>query len=234
MSTGEETYSSAIAEARNYTAWVIEAFQPYIGQRLLEVGLGHGGYREALPALDRYVGVDIDERAIAAMQLRHPSDRFLVGDITDPGLAHQLAEEQLDSVLCVNVLEHVEADERAVETLLDALQPGGHLLLFVPAFNAIYNDLDRLAGHLRRYRTQDLGRLIPKSRGALVERRYFNAVGGVGWWLNGFAGHRSLNDDGVNRQIEVFDRYILPVSRAVDPLLRWAFGQSMVAVVRRL
>lgn len=233
MSTGQETYSSAIAEARNYTAWVIEAFRPYYGRRLLEVGLGHGGYREALPTLERYVGVDIDSEAIAAVQQRHPSDRFLVGDITDAGLAATLAEERLDTVLCVNVLEHVEADEKAVETLLEVLQPGGHLLLFVPAFAAIYNDLDRMAGHVRRYRRGDLARLVPRGRGELLEGRYFNAVGGLGWWVNGFAGHGSLNDDGVNRQIEVFDRYVLPISRAVDPLVRWAFGQSLVAVVRR-
>ena len=229
----DETYSSAIAEAQNYTAWVVEAFRPYYGQRLLEVGLGHGGYRAALPALERYVGVDIDPAAIEAMQRRHPGDRFLAGDITDPGLADSLADERLDSVLCVNVLEHVEEDQRAVATLLGALQPGGHLLLFVPAFGALYNDLDRMAGHIRRYRRNDLQRLLPGEGAVLVEARYFNAVGGLGWWLNGFARHRSLNDDGVNRQIEVFDRYLLPVSRTLDPLVRWAFGQSLVAVVRK-
>ena len=212
---------------------MIDAFRPYIGKRLLEVGLGHGGYRGALPALERYVGIDIDADSIAAAERRYPGDRFLIGDITDAGLPARLAEEALDSVLCVNVLEHVEEDRAAVANLLESLRPGGHLLLFVPAFAGLYNELDRLAGHLRRYRLGDLDRLLPATGATLIEARYFNAVGGLGWWVNGLTKPRSLDDDSVNGQIAVFDRYVLPVARALDPLTRRVFGQSLVAVVRR-
>ncbi len=235
MSTAEKTYSSAIGGAVNYTSWVIDEFRPYFGRKLLEVGLGHGGYRDFLPALDRYVGIDIDAEAVEAAQAeaRDAGDLFLEADITDPGLKDRLAGLDIDTVLCVNVLEHVEDHRTALLNLLQILPAGGHLLLFVPAFKALYNDLDRFAGHHRRYRKSDLRALIPPERGRLVVSRYFNPVGAIGWWINGFARHNSLDDTSVNRQIEVFDRYVLPISRALNPLTRPFFGQSLIAVVQK-
>ncbi len=236
MSAAEKSYSSAIGGAVNYTNWVIDEFRPYFGRKLLEVGLGHGGYRDFLPPLARYVGIDIDAEAveIARAAAREPSDLFLQADITDLGLKDRLAGHDVDTVLCVNVLEHIEDDRRALANLLEVLPAGGHLLLFVPAFKALYNDLDRFAGHHRRYRKSDLRGLIPPERGRLLASRYFNPVGGLGWWINGFARHDSLDDASVNRQIEVFDRYVLPVSRALNPLTRPFFGQSLIAVVQKL
>ena len=236
MSAAEKSYSSAIGGAVNYTAWVIDAFRPYFGRNLLEVGLGHGGYRDVLPPLARYVGIDIDPEAVAAARARarEASDLFIQADITDPGLKDLLAGLDVDTVLCVNVMEHIEDDRSALANLLEVLPAGGHLLLFVPAFKALYNDLDRFAGHHRRYRKSDLRDLIPPQSGRLLACRYFNPVGALGWWINGFARHDSLDDVGVNRQIEVFDRYVLPISRALDPITRPFFGQSLIAVVQRL
>ncbi len=230
--TGAETYSAAIETADNYTRWIIDALAPWFGRRLLEVGLGHGGYRRFLPAGIEYLGVDIDADSVARAQAREAGGQYVVGDVTDPDLAARLPGAPVDTVLCVNVLEHIPDDAAAVESLLRVLASGGHLLILVPAFGALYSDLDRMAGHLRRYTLADVPRLTA-GEGRVLRAHYFNAVGGVGWWVNRAARHQSLNDQAVNGQIALFDRYIVPIARALDPLARRWFGQSLIVVVQK-
>lgn len=232
LKTGAETYSAAIETADNYTRWIIESLRPWFGRRLLEVGLGHGGYRRFLPADIDYIGVDIDADSVEQAQARHPGGHYAVGDVTDPDLAARLPAQGIDTVLCVNVLEHIEADALAVQNLLNVLPAGGHLLILVPAFTALYSDLDRMAGHLRRYTRADLPRLVG-GHGRVVREHYFNAVGGLGWWVNRAARHDSLNDPAVNGQIALFDRWVVPVARLIDPMVRPWFGQSLICVVQK-
>jgi SAM-dependent methyltransferase len=232
MRTGTETYSSAIAGAANYAGWILDQFAPYIGRVVLEVGFGHGGYRHFLPSSVRYIGVDIDAASVERAQQRYPEDEFLRWDVTDRSLVGRLRAERVDTVLCVNVLEHLADDSAAVGNLFEVLSPGGHLLIFVPAFQFLYTDLDRMAGHVRRYRRRDLQKIVSGS-GRLVWWRYFNSVGGIGWWVNGLFRHDSLNAPAVNQQIESFDRYLVPVARLVDQLTGRFFGQSLVCVVEK-
>ncbi|MEW6267163.1 MAG: class I SAM-dependent methyltransferase [Thermodesulfobacteriota bacterium] len=233
MKSGAQTYSQAIVEAKNYARWVLSSFSPYWGRRLLEVGLGHGGFRELLPPDRSYIGLDLDPEIIARARARHPDDLYFQADAADPASLERLQGLNIDTVLCCNVLEHIPDDRAAVVNLLALLPPGGHLLLFVPACQALFGELDRLAGHLRRYSTRSLAALAPAESGRMVVLRYFNPLGGLGWWLNGFSKPLSLDDESVNRRIRFFDRFVLPWSRALDPLTRSFFGQSIVGVVEK-
>jgi SAM-dependent methyltransferase len=232
LKTGAQTYSSAIETADNYTRWVLGNFAPYLGRRILEVGLGHGGYRRFLPAEAQYTGLDIDSASVAAARERNPGDSYVAADVTDAEALASLRPMAIDTVLCINVLEHIEQDSQAAENLLALLRPGGHLLVLVPAFSVLYSDLDRMAGHVRRYTLRDAARLAADG-GQVVLRRYFNAVGGVGWLVNKAFRHSSLDSGAVNAQIQLFDRFVVPVAKAVDLLARPFFGQSMVCVIRK-
>jgi hypothetical protein len=130
-------------------------------------------------------------------------------------------------------LEHVDEDRAALRNLAGMLAPGGHLLVFVPAFAALYNDLDRLAGHRRRYSKKQMAERIAGAGLAPLVLRYFNPVGGLGWLANRGLRHDSLDAASVNRQIVLFDRYVLPLSRLLDPLTRRWFGQSLIVVARK-
>ena len=108
-SQGMMTYSPSIALADNYTAWMLSNFKDYLGGRILEVGLGHGGYYRHLARYGDYMGLDIDPDAISAVSERYPQGQFVVGDVTSPDL-RQLLGSAVDSIVCVNVLEHIEDD----------------------------------------------------------------------------------------------------------------------------
>ncbi|HEY7412480.1 MAG TPA: methyltransferase domain-containing protein [Vicinamibacteria bacterium] len=228
-SAGFTTFSSAMGGATGYHRWLMSAFAPHVGRCVLEVGFGHEGLRGLLPAGTRYVGLDVDPAVVEAARRRAPGDAFVCGDVGDPGLGERLAGLDVDTVLCVNVLEHVADDAAAARGLLRLLPAGGRLIVFVPAFRALYNDLDRLAGHLRRYRRAEVRALVPPE-GRVLALEYFNPVGGVGWWLNRFLRHHSLERASVTGQVRFFDRWVLPASRLLNPLTRSFFGQSVLCV----
>jgi SAM-dependent methyltransferase len=227
------TFSSAIVDARNYMAWIVATLRPYLGKDVLEVGIGHGSYYEYLGKLGRYRGVDIDPANVEGSRARYPGGDFALADICSDEFRSRFAPSSIDTVVCCNVIEHIEDDNRAVGNLANALTPGGHLLILVPALRQLYGELDRLAGHHRRYDKPLMLKALAGAPVEILELRYFNPIGGLAWWLNRFAQHRSLDDDAVNAQIRIFDKYVLPVSKMVDPLTRGFFGQSLICVARR-
>jgi SAM-dependent methyltransferase len=227
------TFSSAIADAHNYMDWIIGTMRPYFGRDVLEIGIGHGSYYEYLGKLGRYRGVDIDPDNVTNSRARYPGGNFALADITSEQFKADFPPGSVDTVVCCNVIEHIEDDNLAVANMVRALNPGGHLLLLVPALQQLYGDLDRLAGHHRRYNKPLMLKACAGHPIEILELRYFNPIGGLAWWINSFAKHDSLDNTAVNAQIRIFDKYVLPVSRLVDPLTRSFFGQSLICVARR-
>lgn len=234
MKIGEDTYSLAMVSARRYMDWMISPFRPYLHGAIVEVGIGHGGYYEALATYGEYLGIDVDERAVLAARKRFPKGVFANADILQPRFLAELLPGNADSIVSINVLEHILDDQTALKNLVGALRGGGRLMISVPALMSLYNDLDRLAGHHRRYCLADFIRLLSGLPVEIDKLCYFNPLGGIGWWANRFLRHGSLNSNEVNGQIELFEKYILPFSRALDPLTRGFFGQSVICVARRL
>ena len=102
----------------------------------------------------------------------------------------------LDTVMCANVLEHVEDDELAVRNLLSSLEAGGRLLLYLPAHQALFGVMDELAGHYRRYDQNDLRRIAGGE--PIVQWAFVNPIAAVGWWFNRTARYASLNETSIN------------------------------------
>lgn len=229
-----ETFSAAIVDAVNYNRWVVDFYKDHICGNVLEIGVGHGSFIDFMPSgVSSYTGLDIDPQLIEAAQKRNPQARYYIGDLASVNFAHILENRTFDTIICINVLEHIENHQVALSNLLNCLNPNGKLLLFVPAFQALYQDMDRLAGHCRRYSINDVQKLVRSCNGVLLKWSYFNPVGGLGWWLNKFKKHQDLNDSGINAQIRFFDTYILPISKLLQPFFRRLFGQSVYCLIQR-
>jgi SAM-dependent methyltransferase len=233
LKSGAETYSSAIADARNYMDWVVAQFRPFLHGKIMEVGIGHGNYCALLREYGDYVGVDVDSESVAAAQERFPDIRFAQCDILEISSLRRTLPSDADAIVSINVIEHIEDDRTAVSNLIQVLKPGGHLLLSVPALMMLYNEMDRLAGHFRRYTTASMQALLQGQPVEIVRLGYLNPIGGLGWWVNSLSKPKSLNAESINRQIRLFDRYIVPVSKALNPLFQSFFGQSVVCIARR-
>jgi SAM-dependent methyltransferase len=233
--SGYETMSSALPEAVNYHRWILGLLRPHLGGTVLEIGFGYGQYTRGMaPLADELVAVDLDPACLAIAEELPENVRLLVADLSDAGFAERVGRARFDAAVCLNVLEHVEDDAAALESLHACLRPGGRLLVFVPAHPALYGPMDRMAGHYRRYTRRVLRRRMEAAGFALAKLQYVNPLGGLGWWANARFGRPSgLSDPAINRQILWFDRYVQPVSRWLTPLGAGLFGQSVWAVGRK-
>jgi SAM-dependent methyltransferase len=233
--SGFETMASAMEFADNYNGWILGKFAPYMGKRLLEIGTGQGNFKKMLADKTRfYASIDIDKDVILRARERDPSGVYEVADLASDDFCPSLSHYDFDTIICVNVLEHVPDHKAGLNNMISLLKPGGHLLLFVPAFTHLYNDLDKLAGHLRRYKTKDISGLLDKNlKCTIVMNEYFNPVGAFGWWLNKFTTHKNINSKNVNSQVVFFDKYAVPVSKAFNLFTKGFWGQSLYCVIRK-
>ena len=233
---GLETMTPAMAEARNYYRWVAETIRPAVGRRVLDVGGGRGSLLSAFLDREGLAALDISPDAVA--YLRHsfrdqPKVEVIEGDVTAPELVARLTAKGIDTILCTNVLEHVEADAAMLSAFAAILGPArGRLVLQVPAHTWLYGSLDHAAGHFRRY-TRSLVRERLAAAGFHVERaRYMNALAIPGWWVAGRVRRQGLQDESSNAQVRFYDRYLIPVARALEAVVPPPLGLSVLAIGR--
>jgi hypothetical protein len=119
--------------------------------------------------------------------------------------------------------------------MIKRLQPGGYLSILVPAMPNLYGDMDRLAGHHRRYTIKGMQIIFNSIRQIKVcELSYFNPVGALGWWVNTFFRHNKLDHSSIEIQARLFDILCVPVSRFLNPLFKNKLGQSLLCVIQRI
>jgi len=221
-----------MSNANNYSGWIYRRILPFIGQRILEVGAGIGNFTRLLLNRELIVAVDKHPACVDYLKARLGNSRTLVPmelDISDPAVC-ELSPYEFDTVICLNVLEHVEDDLSALAHMYSVLRAGGILILLVPAFQFLYGSVDRSLGHYRRYNRKSL---IPKVRqaGFEVERVfYMNMIGMAGWLLNNrILGWREESA----RQIGFFDRFVAPWAESLERLIQPPVGLSLISVCRK-
>lgn len=227
---GERTLE-LISELETFNRWMFDAIRPYVGRRVLEAGAGIGTFTALLEDRELVVALELERDRVERMVARfaeHPNVEPVGGDLVDPALT-RLAERRLDTVICLNVLEHVEEDRAALLNMWRLLQPGGRLLLLVPAHPSLYNTLDVGLGHFRRYRAPELQALLEQV-GFRIERRfYLNLFGTLGWWLNGNVLRRTLLPEG---QLGLYER-LAPLFRGIEALLGRRWGLSVIFIAQK-
>jgi len=214
--------------ATNYAEWIVALAGPHLGAEILEVGAGHGTLTEGLARYGRVTATDLSPRCVDALRSRYaswPNVDVLEGDVDTV-----TAGRSYDSAVLVNVLEHIPDDRAALRTLWAALRPGGTVILYVPAFEALYGNYDRMVGHYRRYRRPALNALVAEAGFDVVESRYVNFVGAFAWWL--VVRQLGRFPKGAN-SIRTYDRVVTPWVRRVESFRRPPFGQSVFCVGRR-
>ena len=232
---GYETLLRMATVAR-YNDWIYEELSPHAGNRVLEVGCGIGNMTEYFVDRELLVGIDLLPASVELTRQRHARNVHVIahlGDITDPDLVAALRGYRFDTVLCLNVLEHIEDDERALRHMRDLLIPGGKLLLFVPAGGYMFGTLDQALGHYRRYEKDMLAERVRVAGFSIVRLGYLNLAGAPGWWLNSRVLKRELLP---KRQLHWFNR-LAPFFIRVERLLRrfWdvPVGQSLLCIAQR-
>lgn len=217
-----------------YLAWQLEQFEPYIGRRVLEVGCGVGAILSQLRDRDLVMGIDIEAELVDYARKRFASDaqyEFATLDISalSSDARRHLEDKRFDSIVCINVMEHIEDDAKASANMAAILVPGGTLNVLVPAHPALYGTYDRVDGHFRRYTRPALLKVL-EAAGLRVERLYhFNALGAAGWWYQ----YRLRKHDHQSRSDYKLMERLVPVMSAIERQVKPPFGMSLIAVARK-
>jgi SAM-dependent methyltransferase len=216
--------------ADNYASWIFELIAPHLGADVLEVGAGHGTFTEMLVRrATRVVASDISERCVSRLSERFSGTRSV--HILHGSVDEAAALGPFDSVIMINVLEHIEDDNGALREIGDRLlRPGGRIVLWVPAFALLYSDFDRKIGHYRRYRGPGLRAQLEQAGYQIRDIRYVNAVGAVAWLVLARLLRRTPTQ---GTPVKVFDRYFVPVLERLERRWQPPFGQSVLAIATR-
>ena len=178
-----------MARLEPYNRWLVSRFDHAIGRRVLEIGAGFGNITRHLRGRELLVASDLDPVALEHLKgvfrddpsVRVASYRFPL----DAKSRDEIRSFRVDTVVCLNVLEHIEDDVTTLRDMFEALVPGGHLVLLVPAFARLYGTLDEHLHHFRRYEKDELERKVRDAGFELEDLRFVNRPGIFGWWLNG-------------------------------------------------
>jgi len=217
--------------AGHYNRWIYDQIAPYLGRRILDVGCALGNITQFFHDRERVLGLDVapEFRPLFERRFRHlPHYAFLLADFAhlDPAA---LRPERLDTVVCLNVLEHIRDDVGALRTMRALLVPGGRLVLLVPAYRALYGTMDAADHHYRRYAAREVRRKLGQA-GFQVERVWhMNVPGMLAWLVNGKLLRRSLASEG---QYDAYNA-LVPLIRAAERLIPPPIGLSVLAAARK-
>lgn len=225
---GQETLQR-LEQFNEYSEWIFEKISHDIGDRVLEVGSGMGSIAKRLTNKPELVLSDKDERYLEVLRkrfARRSNVKVMNYDIEK--YSPELAELQPDTIICLNVLEHVEDDVNVLRNFYKTLAPGGRLVLLVPASKALYSGIDRSLGHVRRYSREDLLRKLRDTGFEVGDMFFFNRVGWVGWFVAG----KVFRSNRIGRTHIRIHKLILPLCKLFDRIPA-SFGLSLVGVSRK-
>ena len=219
-----------MSELGSYNRTMFDLFAPFLGRRVLEIGAGAGNLSRFLLDRDYVILTDYETEYLHLLRRRFGTYENVQIRHLDLNTftAADLAGDAIDSVVCLNVLEHIEDDRRVLKELFRAIEPGGVVVVLVPAHPELYSDLDKNLGHFRRY-TKGLLEERFREAGFVVEKsRYFNWVGAIGWYVFGRVLKRPHITKAATRGYRLASSL-----RALEEPAGFGFGLSTIVIGRR-
>lgn len=220
-----------LEEAVSYHRWIFEKIRPWLGKSILEAGCGIGNLTGLLLSHGRVIVADMNEN-----YLRIVEDKFRGHSNLKEVLLWDIRQEppknlgvSIDTIVCSNVLEHVEDDGAVLENFYQLLPAGGRIIVLVPALKILYNVLDQELGHFRRYGKEELIQKLTLNGFKIRYLKFFNFFGILGWFVNGkLLRRQSLSP----RQVRIFNKMV-PFLIMVEKIIPLFVGQSLIAAGER-
>lgn len=226
----------AMSFAVKYHRWLLDELRPYFGKNIVEVGAGKGSFSEML--------LDTEPDSLSLVE---PSEMFfdLERNIssgingTRVGFYHSIFERarseiisqaKPDTIIYVNVLEHIEDDARELDLIHESLADGGRCLIFVPAMRALFSDFDRDLGHFRRYRKAELETKVRDAGFRILKSKFFDLAGVAPWFVK----YRILRSRTLGGgAVSLYDNLVVPIMRQVESVIAPPIGKNILLVAEK-
>jgi SAM-dependent methyltransferase len=220
------------SEAGNWKCYIRDTIQQYLGDDVLEVGSGIGATTRIIcdGSRNRWVCLEPDPQMSGTL-------RALIGSGSLPGccevktgtLSDLDVDEVFDTALYIDVLEHIAADGDELNNATRHIRTGGVLLVVAPAHQWLFTSFDQAIGHHRRYNIDTLTEVVPKNFEPVM-LRYLDCVGLTASLANRLFLKSSMP---TRRQLALWDKMMVPLSRLLDPFFRYRLGKTLVGVWRK-
>jgi SAM-dependent methyltransferase len=234
--TGREL--EAMSEASNYHRWILGIFAPHLGRHLVEVGAGLGSFSDLIlsqhdcetlalvePSGEMYQQLDAHVRK---MPKSPRVDTYHANFLEAAPLIK--ARHSPDSVIYVNVLEHIVDDDAELDAIHRTLSDRGRIFLFVPALEWLFGPFDERVGHLRRYTKSGLEEKLQRAGFQTILSSYFDLAGVAPWWIK----YRLLRSTKMEPGgVRFYDRYVVPAARRFEAVIHPPLGKNVIVVAEK-
>ncbi len=230
--TGDQQVQSEVLEglatAVNHRRWFVELALPYLGDDPIEIGSGLGDYAiEWAPRLPKFTATEADPDRLVLLKerLAEQQPKVVVREMLLPTESHA----NYSAAVSYNVLEHIDDHVGALRSISRLVRPGGYVIIIVPAFMFAMSPVDVATGHVRRYTKKTLGAAMTDAGLAIEKIHYANALGLIGYYMATSVFKLTPKEGAM---VKVYDKVVLPLTKAAESLVRPPFGQSVFAVAR--
>lgn len=171
--------------APRFTKWMADTIRPYVGDHVLEIGAGIGNLTTNLVPRSEYWASDINPHYLDRLNKLKLTRPYLQVAYTDAGAGGTYPQKEFDTVICLNVVEHIEDDVKTLRNIRASLEKNGRAIVLVPNGPGLYGTLDKVLGHYRRYTRDQLVEACARAGFRVEKVLKFNRIGSPAWWWNG-------------------------------------------------
>ena len=225
--TGQQTLD-AIAKMDKANEWIWEKIAHHTGQRIMETGCGNGNFTPFFIDREYILCIDIDKKHIETMHNKYNDNtnlELMLLELPDEKL-YELKNRNIDTIICLNVLEHIKDDQLVLDMFYEILVSGGKLILLVPNFPSLFCDLDSKLGHFRRYTQKEVREKMQKTGFIIKEKTFINMFGILGWVFNGKILRKKQLNNGL---LELYNT-LVPIFNFTQRLLYYPTGLSIITI----
>ena len=226
-----------MAFAENYHRWILQVFKPFLGERVVEVGAGTGSFSELVLEHNitslTLVEPSIRMHQILSKRINQTDSRMAIETYNSvfAKVAGQIKLKQRpDSIIYVNVMEHIADDMAELRAVYETLERDGRLFIFVPALQWLFGGFDKQIGHFRRYSRTELEDICTSAGFKILKSVYFDFAGIVPWGIK----YRLLKSNTLEvRSVKFYDRFVVPAARTIESLIEPPIGKSLLLIAEK-
>lgn len=221
-----------MAFAKNYHKWILERFEPYLGDIVAEIGAGTGNFTSLLinTEIKRIFAFEPSDNMYPLLKNRFQEKKEVVTINAFLYEKYQKFPEFFDTVLYVDVLEHIESDEEELRYVYEITKKNGFILIFVPALPLLYSEFDKKIGHFRRYSQKKLIEVVKKSGFSIENIGYFDIAGAILWYIVFVLFGKTTSKTNVS----LYDKFIVPLMRFLENIIKPPIGKNLLLVGKKI
>jgi SAM-dependent methyltransferase len=222
-----------LSGVESYNEWTFEIIEPFIGNVIFEAGCGKGTFTSRFLKKGKVVACDISVDYLKEVEETYKDNPNLINTVKwnlhDTSGLQKLSKINFDTIVCLDVLEHIKEDSNVLINFNRLLSVGGILILKVPAVKAIYGTLDEHLGHYLRYSKKEIRTKVLQHGFEVLKLRYLNIIGIFGWYLNGVILKKSIIPI---THLRMYER-LVPFLKFIEGIIPPPLGQSLFLICRK-